>query len=62
MLENKRGYQMSQYKILPSQVLIVPGYTNEEIIAMSAKTNTSSARATSISTANSTNADGRKTA
>ena len=29
---------MSQYKILPSQVLIVPGYTNEEIIALSAQT------------------------
>ena len=36
---------MSEYKILPSQVLIVPGYTNEEIIAMSAKTNDSSASA-----------------
>ena len=36
---------MSQYKILPSQVLIVPGYTNEEIIAMSAKTKNSSASA-----------------
>lgn len=29
---------MSQYKILPSQVLIVPGYTNEEILALSAQT------------------------
>ena len=36
---------MSEYKILPSQVLIVPGYTNEEIIAMSAKTKDSSASA-----------------
>lgn len=36
---------MSEYKILPSQVLIVPGYTNEEIIAMSAKTQDSSASA-----------------
>lgn len=36
---------MSQYKILPSQVLIVPGYTNEEILAMSAKTKDSSASA-----------------
>lgn len=36
---------MSEYKILPSQVLIVPGYTNEEIIAMSAKTEDSSASA-----------------
>lgn len=37
--------KMSEYQILPSQVLIVPGYTNEEIIAMSAKTNDSSASA-----------------
>lgn len=29
---------MSQYKILPSQVLIVPGYTNEEILTLSAQT------------------------
>lgn len=36
---------MSEYKILPSQVLIVPGYTNEEIIAMSAQTKNSSASA-----------------
>lgn len=36
---------MSEYKILPSQVLIVPGYTNEEILAMSAKTKDSSASA-----------------
>lgn len=36
---------MGQYKILPSQVLIVPGYTNEEILAMSAKTKDSSASA-----------------
>ena len=36
---------MSQYKILPSQVLIVPGYTNEEIIAMSAKTQDTTASA-----------------
>lgn len=36
---------MSEYKILPSQVLIVPGYTNEEIIAMSAQTKDSSASA-----------------
>lgn len=33
---------MSAYKILPSQVLIVPGYTNEEIIALSAQTKNSS--------------------
>ena len=33
---------MSAYKILPSQVLIVPGYTNEEIIALSAQTKSSS--------------------
>lgn len=36
---------MSEYKILPSQVLIVPGYTNEEVLAMSAKTKDSSASA-----------------
>ena len=36
---------VGQYKILPSQVLIVPGYTNEEILAMSAKTKDSSASA-----------------
>ena len=36
---------MSQYQILPSQVLIVPGYTNEEIIAMSAKTGDTTASA-----------------
>lgn len=36
---------MSEYKILPSQVLIVPGYTNDEIIAMSAQTKDSSASA-----------------
>lgn len=36
---------MSQYKILPSQILIIPGYTNEEILAMSAKTKDSSASA-----------------
>lgn len=36
---------MSQYKILPSQILIVPGYTKEEILAMSAKTKDSSASA-----------------
>ena len=36
---------MSQYKILPSQVLIVPGYTNEEILAMSAKTGDTTASA-----------------
>lgn len=36
---------MSEYKILPSQVLIVPGYTNEEILAISAKTKDSSASA-----------------
>lgn len=33
---------MSQYKILPSQVLIVPGYTNEEVISMSATTGSTS--------------------
>ena len=33
---------MSAYKILPSQVLIVPGYTNDEILALSAKTQNSS--------------------
>lgn len=33
---------MSAYKILPSQILIVPGYTNEEIIALSAQTKSSS--------------------
>ena len=37
--------KMSQYKILPSQILIIPGYTNEEILAMSAKTKDSSASA-----------------
>lgn len=37
--------KMSQYKILPSQILIVPGYTKEEILAMSAKTKDSSASA-----------------
>ena len=37
--------KMGAYKILPSQVLIVPGYTSEEIIAMSATTNSSSASA-----------------
>ena len=36
---------MSQYKILPSQILIIPGYTKEEILAMSAKTKDSSASA-----------------
>lgn len=36
---------MSEYKILPSQILIVPGYTNEEVLAMSAKTKDSSASA-----------------
>lgn len=36
---------MSQYKILPSQILIVPGYTNEEIISMSATTGSTSASA-----------------
>ena len=36
---------MSQYKILPSQILIIPGYTNEETLAMSAKTKDSSASA-----------------
>lgn len=41
---------MSEYKILPSQVLIVPGYTNEEILAMSAKTTDSSASALKNST------------
>lgn len=37
--------KMSQYKILPSQILIIPGYTNEETLAMSAKTKDSSASA-----------------
>lgn len=36
---------MSEYKILPSQILIVPGYTKEEVLAMSAKTKDSSASA-----------------
>ena len=42
---------MSTYKILPSQVLIVPGYTNEEIIAMSANVNKSNASAKKNGTA-----------
>ena len=37
--------KVSQYKILPSQILIIPGYTKEEILAMSAKTKDSSASA-----------------
>ena len=37
--------KVSQYKILPSQILIIPSYTKEEILAMSAKTKDSSASA-----------------
>ena len=56
---------MSEYKILPSQVLIVPGYTNEEILAMSAKTKNSSAsalkNATSSTDKTAKNNDNKKT-
>lgn len=42
---------MSEYKIQPSQILIVPGYTNDEILSMSAKTGDTSASAIKNATA-----------
>lgn len=52
---------MSQYQILPSQVLIVPGYTNEEIIALSAKTKKSNASAKKNAKTGSTSKAKKKT-